>query len=65
MMFANPPPLLSLLFDLIYLHMEKCTCSTKDFNTPSFNLPIPHCTHTLILLFKSILSPHLKVSKAL
>ena len=46
MMFANPPPLLFLLFDLIYLHMEKCTCSTKDFNTPSFSIPIPHCTHT-------------------
>ena len=46
MMFANPPPLLFLLFDLIYLHMEKCTCSTKDFITPSFNLRIPHCTHT-------------------
>ena len=46
MMFANPPPPLFLLFDLIYLHMEKFTCPTKDFNTPSFNLPIPHCTHT-------------------
>ena len=56
-MFANPPPLLFLLFDLIYLHMEKCTCSTKDFNTPSFNLPIPHCTHTLILLFKVFYLP--------